>query len=69
MAGTRKRDLSLFVAIAISAAVHLAVLLGPAWRLPADNASVLPPLEARLTPLPRPTAVEPDEKQIGRANV
>ncbi|WP_298595604.1 DUF3108 domain-containing protein [Zoogloea sp.] len=64
MAGTRKRDLSLFVAIAISAAVHLAVLLGPAWRLPADNASVLPPLEARLTPLPRPTAVEPDEKRV-----
>ena len=64
MAGTRKRDFSLLVAIAISAAVHLAVLLGPAWRLPADNASVLPPLDARLMPLPRPTAVEPDAKRV-----
>ena len=64
MAGTRKRDLSLLVAIAISAAVHLAVLLGPAWRLPADDASVLPPLSARLTPLPRPTVVQPDEKRV-----
>ena len=39
MAGTRKRDLSLFVAVAISAAVHLAILLGPAWRL--DRKSVV----------------------------
>ena len=64
MVGTRKRDLSLFVAVAISAAVHLAVLLGPAWRLPADDATVLPPLSARLTPLPRPTVVQPDEKRV-----
>ena len=64
MAGTRKRDLSLFVAVAISAAVHLAILLGPAWRLPVDNASVLPPLDARLTPLPRPAVVQADEKRV-----
>ena len=66
MAGTRKRDLSLFVAVAISAAVHLAILLGPAWRLPADNASVLPPLDARLTPLPRPAVVQADP-EVNRA--
>ena len=33
MAGTRKRDLSLFVAVAISAAVYLAILLGPAREI------------------------------------
>jgi hypothetical protein len=40
------------LAVAVSLVVHLVVMGGPAWRLPADDANVLPPLDARLMPLP-----------------
>ncbi len=52
---------SLWVAIAVSAVVHLAVLLIPGWRLPSEDANVLPPLDARLAPLPKPSIRPPDD--------
>ena len=64
MAGARGRNRSLVVAIAASAVVHLFVLMGPSWRLPTEDASVLPPLDARLTPLPKPGLRQPDEKRV-----
>lgn len=63
MAATRGRNRSLTVAIAVSAVVHLFVLMGPSWRLPTEDASVLPPLDARLMPLPKPSLRQPDEKR------
>ncbi len=63
-AATGRYDRTLVFAIAVSAVVHLAVLLGPAWEIPNDKASVLPPLDARLTPLPKPTLKNPDEKRV-----
>lgn len=64
MAGASGRNRSLAVAIAASAIVHLFVLMGPSWRLPTEDASVLPPLDARLTPLPKPGLRQPDEKRV-----
>ena len=61
MAVGRPPNRSLFVAIAVSVAVHLVVLFVPAWRLPTDDTTTLPPLDARLVPLPKPTVVQPDD--------
>ena len=63
-AAAGRYDRTLVFAIAISAVVHLFVLLGPAWEIPNDKASVLPPLDARLTPLPRPTLKNSDDKRV-----
>ena len=52
------------MAIAVSAVVHLIVLMSPSWRLPTEDASVLPPLDARLTPLPKPALRQSDEKRV-----
>ena len=51
-AAAGRYDRTLVFAIAVSAVVHLFVLLGPAWEIPNEKASVLPPLDARLTPIP-----------------
>ena len=61
MAVGRPQNRSLFVAIAVSVAVHLVVLIVPAWRLPTEDTTTLPPLDARLAPLPKPTVVQPDD--------
>lgn len=63
MGDTRNR--SLWIAVGVSAVVHLAVLLIPGWRLPSEEANVLPPLDARLAPLPKPS-IRPvdDEKRV-----
>lgn len=54
MAAFRRAGSTLAAAIAVSLLVHGIVLIGPAWRLPSEQASVLPPLDARLAPLPKP---------------
>ncbi|MBS0353230.1 MAG: DUF3108 domain-containing protein [Proteobacteria bacterium] len=58
MAVSRRAGATLAVAVTVSLLVHGIVLIGPAWRLPSDQASVLPPLDARLAPLPKPTLRE-----------
>lgn len=58
MALFRRAGATLAVAIGVSLLVHGIVLVGPAWRLPSEQASVLPPLDARLAPLPKPTLRE-----------
>ena len=63
MATGRSKNRSLFVAIALSAMVHFFVLMAPAWRLPSDEASVLPPLDVLLTPLPKPSVRQPDDEK------
>lgn len=55
MAVSRRAGATLAVAVTVSLLVHGIVLIGPAWRLPSDQASVLPPLDARLAPLPKPS--------------
>ena len=59
----RLSNRSLWAAIGASVAVHFILLLGPAWRLPSEDASVLPPLDARLAPLPKPVIRPPDEEK------
>ncbi|WP_374486706.1 DUF3108 domain-containing protein [Zoogloea sp.] len=54
----RRAGTTLAVAICVSLLVHGIVLVGPAWRLPSEQASVLPPLDARLAPLPKPSLRE-----------
>ena len=64
MAVFRRAGATLAVAIAVSLLVHGIVLVGPAWRLPSEQASVLPPLDARLTPLPKPTLREGERPAV-----
>ncbi|MDD3354514.1 MAG: hypothetical protein PHD22_12885, partial [Zoogloea sp.] len=52
LAGRHRRSLGF--ALAVSVVAHLVILLAPAWQLPTEQASVLPPLSARLAPLPPP---------------
>ncbi|HNB65868.1 MAG TPA: DUF3108 domain-containing protein [Rhodocyclaceae bacterium] len=63
MAVGRIRNRALAIAVALSLLVHGLAILSPAWRLPSDDATVLPPLDARLTPLPPPVLQPSDEKR------
>ncbi|NML25964.1 DUF3108 domain-containing protein [Zoogloea dura] len=63
MAVGARYNRTLAFAIGLSAVVHVLVLFGPAWQVPTEQATVLPPLDARLTPLPRPTLTNPDDKR------
>ncbi|WP_161493222.1 DUF3108 domain-containing protein [Zoogloea sp. LCSB751] len=66
MALFRRAGSTLAVAIAVSLLAHGIALVGPSWRLPSEQVSVLPPLDARLTPLPKPTLRE--DKQPAAAS-
>ena len=63
MAVGRPRNRSLALAILLSVVAHFVVLLGPAWRLPTDEAAVLPPLDARLAAPPKPDVRPPDDEK------
>lgn len=63
MAVGARYNRTLAFAIGLSALVHVLVLFGPAWQVPTEQATVLPPLDARLTPLPKPTLTNPDAKR------
>ena len=60
MGGTTHRSLS--VAIALSVTAHLVALLAPGWQLPGGDQTTLPPLDARLAPLPKPAIRPPDDR-------
>jgi len=63
MAVAARYNRRLAFALGLSALVHVLVLFGPAWQVPTEQATVLPPLDARLTPLPKPTLRNPDDKR------
>ncbi|MBS0348912.1 MAG: DUF3108 domain-containing protein [Proteobacteria bacterium] len=65
----RRAGTTLAVAIGVSLLVHGIVLVGPAWRLPSEQASVLPPLDARLAPLPKPSLREGKQPAAARKPV
>jgi hypothetical protein len=64
MAAAEGYNRTLIFAIAVSAVAHLLALFGPAWEVPNEKASVLPPLDARLTPLPKPALKSPDDRRV-----